>query len=160
MEVFTRRRVVWGVFNTCNVSCEFDRRVMFFMFAYVCLHILSMFYLCIQLNIDHCWKKSTFSEDRLIKLGHVSLSVCYSMCCTLYKKTVKRQFDIFVWVCACPACVIMCFYQSIVPFKQEYEGRTRGRVIQFIKKKTIPQCHWFHFVLLFITMYTVYWHAL
>lgn len=49
---------------------------------------------------------------------------------------MKRQFDTFVWSCA-----------SInpTPFKQEYGGGTRGRVIQFIKKKTIPRCHSFHF---------------
>lgn len=48
-------------------------------------------------------------------------------------------------VCVCHVCVVTCFYKSIVLFKQEYGGGTRRRGIHFIKKKTIPQCHWFLF---------------
>lgn len=60
----------------------------------------------------------------------------------LQLRGVKRKFDIFVWVCA--RRVIMCFYQSVVPCKHEYGGGNRGSVIRFIKKQTIPTCHWFH----------------
>ncbi len=84
-------------------------------------------------------KKSAISQKTIDHIG-----ACQSLCLlhnvfntsstALYKKPVKRQFDIFVWVCSCRACMFMCFSPSIVPFKEDYGGWTTGRVIQFIKK--------------------------
>lgn len=120
-----------------HVMWVFDRSARL-LYLPVCVYILSVFYLCILPYIDCCWKASTSSEERLIKLGHVSFCICYSMCLTVVQ-FVKRQFDTFAWSCA-----------SInpTPLKQEYGGGIRGRVIQFIKKKkkkAIRWCHWFHF---------------
>lgn len=127
-----------------HVMWVFDRSARL-LYLPVCVYILSVFYLCILPYIDCCWKASTSSEERLIKLGHVSFCVCYSMCLTVVQ-FVKRQFDTFAWSCA-----------SInpTPLKQEYGGGIRGRVIQFIKKKKKKRSVGvidFTLVLLFVTM--------
>lgn len=66
----------------------------------------------------------------------------------MYLTVVQYIKDRLIYLCgssACCDCVIMCLYQSIVLFKQSMGvGRWR-RGIQFIKKKKIPQCHWFPF---------------
>lgn len=124
-------------FNTYNVSV--------WQGPYVCLCVCvhrSMSYSCICRLL---LKEVGVSVERLMKLEHVGRCVCSSVCLTnpRYKTLKKTVWCIFV-VAACCACVIMCFHQSIVPFKQYYGGGTRGSS-SIHQEKTIPQSHWFHF---------------